>query len=90
MFSDLEYNGIGNLKRSYRCLQQHISLQHIDEAHRWEYGVACASCENLFCHHLEKIMLLEVAKGDLCEVKVDLQNSFTALRRHIKEAHGGC
>ena len=85
MFSELEDKGISDLKHTYRYLQQHIY-----EAHQWHYGVPCASCENLFCYHLEKMMLLEVAKGDLSEVKIDLQSSFTALRRHIKEAHGGC
>jgi len=85
MFSDLEDKGISNLKRSYRQLQQHIHL-----AHQWHYEAVCASCENLFCYHLEKMMLLEITKGDLCEVKIDLQSSFTALRDHIKEAHGGC
>jgi len=85
MFSDLEDKGISELKGSYRDLRQHIR-----EAHRCEHGVACASCGNLFCYHLEKIILLEVAKGDLSEVKIDLQGSFTALRDHIKEVHGGC
>ena len=84
MFSDLEDKGISNLKRSYRDLRQHII-----EAHGWEYGVACFSCGNLFCYHLEKMVLLEVTKGDLCEVKIGLQSSFNALRDHIKEAHGG-
>jgi len=36
------------------------------------------------------MMLLEVVKGDLSEVKIDLQSSFTTLRDHIQEAHGGC
>jgi len=86
MYSDLEYKGLSNLKRSYRQLEQHIHM-----AHQPHYeGAACASCENLFCYHLEKMMLLETTKGDLCEVKIDLQRSFTALRDHIKEAHGGC
>ena len=85
MLSDPEDKGIGNLKRSYRDLRQHIH-----EVHQWYYGASCVLCENMFCYHLEKMMLLEVAKGDLCDVKVDLQGSFTALRDHIKEAHGGC
>jgi len=85
MFSDPEDKGISDLKRSYRDLRQHIR-----GSHRCEHGVACALCGNLFCYHLEKMMLLEVAKGDLFEVKIDLQSSFTALRDHIKEAHGGC
>ena len=85
MFSDPEDKGMSDLKHSYRDLQQHIH-----EAHRLEYGVSCAMCENLFCYHLDKMMLLVVAKGDLCEVKIDLQSSYKALRVHIKEAHGGC
>jgi len=85
MFSDVEDKGMSGLKRSYRDLQQHIH-----EAHRWESGVACAACETLFCYHLDKVMILEVAKGDLCEVKIDLRSSCAALRDHIKEAHGGC
>ena len=84
MFSDPENKGISNLKRSYRY------LQHVDSAHLWHYGAACPSCENYFCYHLEKMMLLEAAKGDLSEVKIDLQSSCTVLRGHIKEAHGGC
>jgi len=35
-------------------------------------------------------MALVVAKGDLCEVKVDLGSSYKALRDHIREAHSGC
>ena len=85
MFSDLENKGIGDVKRSYRDLQHHIH-----EAHRWEYGVACGLCENLFCYHLDNIMLLEVAKGTLCDIKIDLRNSCKALRDHIQEAHSGC
>ena len=75
---------MSSLKHSYRDLQQHIY-----KAHKWEYGVSCIACENLFCYHLDKVMLLEVAKGDLCEVKIDLRNSCKALRDHIREAHGG-
>jgi len=85
MFSDPEDKGISNLKRSYRDLRQHIH-----EAHQWHYGASCALCENLFCYHLDKMIHLEVATGDLPEVKTDLRNSFKALRDHIKEAHGGC
>jgi len=82
MFSGLEDKGLSNLKRSYQHLQQHIH-----EAHH--YGAGCALCEDLFCYHLEGMMLIEITKGDLCEVKVNLQCSFTALRDHIKETHGG-
>jgi hypothetical protein len=85
MFSDPEDKRMTDLKRSYRGLQEHI-----DEAHRWEYGIACAACENLLGNHLDKVMLLEVAKGDLCEIKIDMRGSCAALRDHIKEAHGGC
>ena len=85
MFSGSEGKGISNLKRSYRDLRQHVH-----EAHQWHYGATCALCENLFCYHLDKIMHLEFAKGDLCEVKTDLRSSFKVLRDHIQEAHGGC
>ena len=85
MFSDPGDKGISNLKRSYRDLRQHIH-----EVHQWHYGAACAVCEDLYCYHLEKMVLLEIVKGDLSEVKGDLQSSFKALRDHIKEAHGGC
>jgi len=36
------------------------------------------------------MILLEVAKGDLSDAKIDLQSSFTTLRDHIKDAHAGC
>ena len=85
MLSDPEDKGMSGLKRSYRDLQQHIN-----EAHSWEYGADCAACEELFCYHLDNVMLLEVAKGDLCEVKTDLRSSCKALRDHIKGAHSGC
>jgi len=85
MLSDPEDKGVCNLKRSYRDLRQHIH-----EAHQWHYGAACAMCENLFCYHLEIMMLLEVAKEDLSKVKIDLRSSFKALREHVQEAHGGC
>ena len=83
--SDSEGKGISNLRRSYRDLRQHIH-----EAHHSHYGAACALCENLFCYHLGKMMLLEVAKIDFADVKVDLGSSFMTLRQHIQEAHGGC
>jgi len=85
VFSNLEDKGISNLKYNYRDLQQHIH-----EAHRLEYGVACALCENLFCYHLETMMLLEGANGDLSKARIDLRSSCKALRDHIKETHGGC
>jgi len=85
MFSGPEGKGISNLKRSYRDLRQHIH-----EAHQWHYGAACALCENLFCYHSDKVVLLEVAKGDLSEVKSNLRSSFQVLRDHIQEAHSGC
>jgi len=78
MFSNQEEKRISNLKRSYRHLQQHI-----DATYQWHCGAACALCEYLFCYHLEGIMLLEITKGDLCEVKVNLQCSFTALRDQL-------
>jgi len=86
MVSDPDQDkGISNLKRSYRDLRQHIQ-----EAHQWHYGAACALCENLFCYHSGKIMFLEVAKGDFAGVKFDLGSSFMVLREHIQEAYGGC
>ncbi|RPB19766.1 hypothetical protein L211DRAFT_896029 [Terfezia boudieri ATCC MYA-4762] len=85
MFSDPEDKGISKLKHSYRDLQQHIN-----EAHKWQSGAACATCENLFCSHLDKMMLLEAAKGDISEVKDFLRRSFKALRDHIQDAHRGC
>jgi len=85
MLSHLENKGISDLRCNYRDLRQHI-----DEAHRWEYGVACVSCENFFCYHLETMMLLEGASGDLSKVRIDLRSSCKALRDHIKETHGGC
>jgi len=86
MFSDPTDKGINNLKRSYRDLRQHIHEVH----YAWHYGADCALCENLFCYHSDKVVLLEIAKGDLCEVKSDLRSSFKMLRDHIQEAHGGC
>jgi len=85
MFSDLGDKGVSNLKCNYGDLQQHIH-----EAHRWEYGVACTLCEHLFCYHVETMMLLEGTDGDLSRVRIDLRSSCKALRDHIKEAHGGC
>jgi len=85
MFSDPEDKRTSNLKRSYQDLEKHIH-----EAHQWHYRAACAVCENLFCYHLGKMMLLEAAKGDITDVKIDLGSSFTSLREHIQEAHGGC
>ena len=82
---DREDNGIRDLKRSYRDLRQHIQ-----EAHQWHYGATCALCEDLFCYHLGKMMLLEVAEGDFASVKISLGSSFMTLRQHIQEAHGGC
>jgi len=35
-------------------------------------------------------MLLEVAKSDFADVKIDLGSSFMTLRQHIQEAHGSC
>ncbi|KAF8427033.1 hypothetical protein EV426DRAFT_429857 [Tirmania nivea] len=83
--SDSEEKGIGNLKRSYRDLRQHIH-----EAHQSHCGATCSLCENLFCYHLGKMILLEVSNRDFANVKVDLGNSFLTLRQHIQEAHGGC
>ena len=85
MFNGPESKGISKLERSYRDLRQHIH-----EAHQWHHRAACAMCENLFCYHLGKMMLLEVAKGDFVNVKIDLGRSFMTLRGHIQEAHGGC
>lgn len=84
-FSHSEDKGMCNIRHSYRHLQQHVHA-----AHQWHYGNACALCENLFCFHLGKMMLLEAAKGDFTDVKIDLGNSFMTLRQHIEEAHGGC
>ncbi|KAF8453220.1 hypothetical protein BGX38DRAFT_1178573 [Terfezia claveryi] len=84
-FSHSEDKGMCNIRRSYQLLQQHVHA-----AHPWQYGYACALCENLFCFHLGKMMLLEAAKGDFTDVKIDLGNSFMTLRQHIEEAHGGC
>jgi len=36
------------------------------------------------------MVLLEVPKGDLSDVKIGLQSSFKALRDHFQEAHSGC
>ncbi|KAF8453223.1 hypothetical protein BGX38DRAFT_1268792 [Terfezia claveryi] len=66
LFSDQEDKGISDLKRSYRNLQQHIH-----EAHQ----CACPLCENLFCYHLGKMMVLEAAKGDFTDLKIDLGTS---------------
>ena len=84
-FSDLENKGISDLKRSYQNLQQHIHERHL-----WYYGAGCALCENLFCYHLGKMLLLEAAAGNFTAVKIDLGNSFMTLREHIQGAHGGC
>ena len=86
-FSEPE-DGISKLRRSYQDLRQHIH-----EVHPGHYGAVCALCENLFCYHLGKIMVLGAAKGaqgDITQVKIDLGNSFMMLRKHIQEAHGGC
>jgi len=34
-------------------------------------------------------MLLEVAKGDFADVKMNFGSTFLTLRQHIREAHGG-
>jgi len=85
MFSGVEDKGISDLKRSYRHLQQHIH-----EAHQWPYGAGCALCDYLFCFHMGNMVLLEAAKENFTDVKVDLGSSFMNLREHIQEAHGGC
>lgn len=85
MLSDPQDKGIRNIKRSYRDLRQHIR-----EAHWWQYGTACTLCEDLFCYHGGKLMLLEVAEKEFARLKIDLGQSFMILRGHIKEAHGGC
>jgi len=84
MLSDLEDKRISDLKRSYLHLQQHINV-----AHRW-YNAGCTFCENLFCFHMGNMVLLEAAKENFTDVKIDLWSSFMTLREHIKEAHGGC
>lgn len=83
--SNLEDKGMSDLRRSYRHLKQHIR-----EAHQGYDGVSCALCENLFCYHLETMMLLEVVEGNFPYIKLDLGSSFMMLRKHIQEAHGGC
>ena len=85
MLSDQQDKGIRNIKRSYRDLRQHIH-----EAHSWQYGNVCTLCEDLFCYHGGKLMLLEATEGDFAGMKIDLGASFMTLRDHIKEAHGGC
>ena len=82
MFSDLEDKGMGDLKRSYRHLQQHIHDAH-------HYGTSCALCQSLLCCHLGKMMLLEAAKEDFTDIKIGLGSSFMTLREHIQEALGG-
>ncbi|KAF8453221.1 hypothetical protein BGX38DRAFT_1268791 [Terfezia claveryi] len=73
-FSVLEDKGISDLKRSYRHFQEHIH-----EAHH--YGVGCALCENLFYHHLGKMILLEAAEGGFTNAK--------GRRESVSEREGG-
>ena len=85
MLSDPQDKGMHNIKRSYRDLRQHIH-----EVHSRQYGAVCTLCEDLFCCHGGKLMLLEAAEGDFVGLKIDLGRSFMTLRDHIREAHGGC
>jgi len=85
MLSDPQDKGIYNIKRSYRGLRQHIH-----EAHLWQYGTVCTLCEDLFCYHGGKLLLLEVEEGGFAGLKLDLGRSFMTLREHVQESHGGC
>jgi len=76
--------GVSTLVRSYKTLRHHIH-----EAHLWESSAICALCEDLFCYHLAKLMLLEAGMGEIHGLKLDLGRSFMTLRTHIGEAHGG-
>jgi len=76
--------GISTLMRSYKNLRHHIH-----ETHLWESGASCALCEDLFCYHLAKLMLLEGGMGAVQGLKFDLGRSFMTLRTHIREVHNG-
>ena len=83
MFSHPGAKGVSALKRGYQLLQQHIH-----EAHH--SGASCALCESLIYLHLGEMILLEAAKEDFTDVKINLWSSLMTLRDHIQEAHGGC
>jgi len=79
-----DQRGMSNLMGSYKNLRHHIH-----EAHLWKSRDICALCEDLFCCHLGKLMLLGVNMGEVPDLKIDLGRSFMTLRNHIREAHGG-
>jgi len=80
-------SGVSTLKASRLVTQGTRWLAVLDAATKVYDNT---SCEDLFCYHLGKIMLLAAAKGDFADVKIDLGNSFMTLRQHTQEAHGGC
>jgi len=81
---DLDHRGMSTLMRSYKGLRQHIQ-----EAHLPAPRAVCSLCEDLFCYHLAKLILLEGGVGEIQGLKFDLGRSFMNLRTHIREAHGG-
>ena len=75
---------MNNLIGSYKSLRHHIHDAHLSKSR-----AVCDICEDLFCHHLGKLILLGVNMGGAVELKIDLGRSFLTLRNHIREAHGG-
>jgi len=76
--------GMCTLMRSYKDLRQHVR-----EVHLLGSRVVYPLCEDLFCYHLAKLILLEGGMGEVQNLKLDLGRSFMTLRTHIREAHGG-
>ena len=73
--------GMSTLMRSYKDLHQHVHEAHL--------FAVCPVCEDIFCYHLSKLMLLEGGMGEAQSLKLDLGRSFMMLKTHIQEAHGG-
>ena len=74
--------GVSTLIRSYITLRHHIHEMHI-----WDARATCALCEDLFCYHLAKLMLLDGGLGEVQGLKLDLGRSFMTLRTHMEQAH---
>ncbi|KAF8427039.1 hypothetical protein EV426DRAFT_707292 [Tirmania nivea] len=81
---DFDDGGMSTLMRSYKYLHQHVH-----EAHLLASGAVCTLCEDLFCYHLAKLMLLEGGIAEVQGLRLDLGSSLMTLRAHIREAHGG-
>jgi len=76
--------GMCNVVKSYKDLRQHIYETHLSTS-----TAVCPLCEDLFCCHLAKLMLLDGGMGEILGLKSDLGRSLMTLRTHIREAHGG-